>query len=85
MLEEQAIQILQFDCTMFGSFTEGRKLAALCELNHVDVAPHHDCFIHAPLVASSPAGRIVGRSPIRNGIRFRRSSMRTRPRSRMAG
>ena len=26
---------------------------------HVDVAPHHDCFIHAPLVAASPAGRIV--------------------------
>ena len=59
MIEEQAIQILQFDCTMFGGFTEGRKLAALCELNHVDVAPHHDCFIHAPLVAGSPAGRIV--------------------------
>ena len=59
LLEEQAIQILQFDCTMFGGFTQGRKLAALCELNHVDVAPHHDCFIHAPLVASSPAGRIV--------------------------
>ena len=59
MLEEQAIQILQFDCTMFGGYTEGRKLAALCELNHVDVAPHHDCFIHAPLVAATPAGRIV--------------------------
>ena len=59
LLEEQAIQILQFDCTMFGGFTEGKKLAALCELNHVDVAPHHDCFIHASLVAASPAGRIV--------------------------
>ena len=59
MIEEHAIQILQFDCTMFGGFTEGRKLAALCELNHVDVAPHHDCFIHAPLVAGTPAGRIV--------------------------
>ena len=59
MIEEQAIQILQFDCPMFGGFTEGRKLAALCELNHVDVAPHHDCFIHAPLVAGTPAGRIV--------------------------
>ena len=59
LFEEQAVQILQFDCTMFGGFTEGRKLAALCELNHVDVAPHHDCFIHAPLVAASPAGRIV--------------------------
>lgn len=59
LLEEQAIQILQFDCTMFGGFTEGRKLAALCELNHVQVAPHHDCFIHAPLVASTPAGCIL--------------------------
>jgi len=59
LLEEHAIQILQFDCTMFGGFTMGRKLAALCELNHVAVAPHHDCFIHAPLVASTPAGLIV--------------------------
>ena len=59
LLEEQAIQILQFDCTMFGRFTEGRKMAALCELNHVQVAPHHDCFIHAHIVASSPAGCIV--------------------------
>jgi D-galactarolactone cycloisomerase len=59
LLEEQAIQILQFDCTMSGGFTEGRKLAALCELNHVQVAPHHDCFIHAQLVAATPAGCIV--------------------------
>ncbi len=59
LLEEQAIQILQFDCTMFGGFTEGRKMAALCELNHVQVTPHHDCFIHAQLVASTPAGCFV--------------------------
>jgi D-galactarolactone cycloisomerase len=59
LLEEQAIQILQFDCTMMGGFTEGRKLAALCELNHVQVAPHHDCFLHAHIVAASPAGCIV--------------------------
>jgi D-galactarolactone cycloisomerase len=59
MLEEQAIRILQFDCTMMGGFTEGRKLAALCEMNHVEVAPHHDCFIHAHIVAASPAGCIV--------------------------
>jgi L-alanine-DL-glutamate epimerase-like enolase superfamily enzyme len=44
---------------MFGGFTHGRKLAALCEMNHVQIAPHHDCFIHAPLVASSPSGFIV--------------------------
>merc|ERR1711924_224713 len=48
-----------FDVTMYGGFTEGRKLMGLCELNHVRVAPHHDCFIHAHLVASSPAGLIV--------------------------
>ena len=59
LLEEQAIQILQFDCTMMGGFTEGRKLSALCELNHVQIAPHHDCFIHAHIVAASPAGCIV--------------------------
>ncbi|WP_299849403.1 mandelate racemase/muconate lactonizing enzyme family protein [uncultured Roseovarius sp.] len=59
MLEEQAIQILQFDVTMFGGFTEGRKMAAMCELHHVEVTPHHDCFIHAPLVASTPAGCFV--------------------------
>jgi L-alanine-DL-glutamate epimerase-like enolase superfamily enzyme len=59
ILEEQAIRILQFDCTMMGGFTEGRKLAALCELNHVQVAPHHDCFIHGHIVGASPAGCIV--------------------------
>ncbi len=36
-----------------------KKLSALCEINHLDIAPHHDCYIHAPLVASSPSGRIV--------------------------
>ena len=59
LLEEGAIEILQFDCTMMGGFTEGRKLAALCEFNNVQVAPHHDCFIHAHIVAASPAGCIV--------------------------
>ena len=59
LLEEQAIQILQFDCTRMGGFTMGRKLSALSELNHVAVAPHHDCFLHAHIVAGSPAGLIV--------------------------
>lgn len=59
LIEEQAIRILQFDCTMMGGFTEGRKLTALAELNDVQVAPHHDCFVHAHIVASSPAGCIV--------------------------
>ncbi|MCP4333081.1 MAG: hypothetical protein GY785_10540 [Gammaproteobacteria bacterium] len=59
LLEEQAIQILQFDCTRMGGFTMGRKLVALAELSHVDAAPHQDCFIHAHIVAASPAGLIV--------------------------
>ncbi len=59
LLEEQAIRVLQFDCTRMGGFTMGRKLAALAELNHIEVAPHHDCFLHAHIVASSPAGLIV--------------------------
>mmetsp|Transcript_20855 Transcript_20855/g.47037 ORF Transcript_20855/g.47037 Transcript_20855/m.47037 type:complete len:207 (+) Transcript_20855:830-1450(+) len=58
-LEEQALSILQFDVTMYGGFTEGRKLAALAELNHVKIAPHHDCFLHAHLVAGSRAGLVV--------------------------
>ncbi len=59
LIEERAVDIMQFDCTMMGGFTAGRKLAALCELNDVQVAPHHDCFIHAHIVAASPAGCIV--------------------------
>lgn len=62
-IDERAISVLQFDVTMMGGFTEGRKLAALCELNHVDVAPHHDAFIHAHVVAGSPAGLIVESFP----------------------
>ena len=59
LLEEQAIDIVQFDCTRMGGFTMGRKLTALAELNHVEIAPHHDCFIHAHIVAASPVGCIV--------------------------
>lgn len=62
-IDERAISVLQFDVTMMGGFTEGRKLSALCEVNHVDVAPHHDAFIHAHIVAGSPAGLIVESFP----------------------
>ncbi len=59
LIEEGAVRVLQFDCSRMGGFTMGRKLSALAELNHVQVAPHHDCFIHAHIVAASPAGFIV--------------------------
>jgi hypothetical protein len=29
---------------MTGGYTALRKLAALCELNQVHLAPYHDCF-----------------------------------------
>lgn len=59
LLEEGGVEVAQFDCTRMGGFTMGRKLAALAELNHVEVAPHHDCFLHAHVVAASPAGLVV--------------------------
>ena len=59
LIEDHAIQILQADSTMSGGYTALRKLSALCELNLIHLAPHHDCFLHAPLVASSPAGLIL--------------------------
>ena len=62
-LDQRSIDILQFDVTMFGGITGGRKLSALCELNHVDVVPHHDPFIHAQIVAATPAGLMVESFP----------------------
>jgi L-alanine-DL-glutamate epimerase-like enolase superfamily enzyme len=59
LIEDHAIQVLQADSTMSGGYTTLRLLAALCELNRVHLAPHHDCFLHAPLVASSPAALIL--------------------------
>merc|ERR1712217_884470 len=58
-IEENGISILQFDVTMYGGFTQGRKLAALSELNYVKIAPHHDCFIHSHLVAGTRNGLVV--------------------------
>ena len=60
-------------------------MAALCELNHVQVTPHHDCFIHAQLVASTPAGGFVEPLPTRSVIRCRRNCLKIRPRLPMAG
>src|SRR5262249_61299992 len=58
-----ALEQLEFDRSRMGGFTEGRKLAALFDLNHVKIAPPHDCFVHAHIVASSPAGYIVESFP----------------------
>jgi L-alanine-DL-glutamate epimerase-like enolase superfamily enzyme len=52
LIEDHAIQILQADSTMSGGYTALKKLAALCELNQVHLAPHHDCFLHAPRIVA---------------------------------
>ncbi len=67
---------------MMGGYTEGRKLSALCELNHVQVAPHHDCFIHATSWPRAPRAASSSRSPTPSATRSRPSSSRTRRRSR---
>ena len=36
-----------------------RGLGDVYKRQHIDIAPHHDCYLHAPLVASTPAGRIL--------------------------
>merc|ERR1712034_267518 len=59
LLEDNSVDILQFDMTMYGGFNEGKKPMNFWEPNPVEVAPHHDCFIYSHFVASSPAGLIV--------------------------
>src|SRR5205814_9994793 len=50
---------VQLGGTVRGAFTEGPALAAFCEMNHVQVAPHHACCIHAHLAAARRARCIV--------------------------
>jgi len=55
-----------------------RKLAALCALNHVDVAPHHDClFMHPWLPLHRPDG-LSSRLPTWNTIHCWLNYSRTR-------
>lgn len=59
LLEQRAIDIMQFDGTKNGGITEWRKIAGMCSMYHVDVAPHHDPQIHGHIVASIPNGLTV--------------------------
>jgi L-alanine-DL-glutamate epimerase-like enolase superfamily enzyme len=56
LLEQRAIDVMQFDGTKNGGITEWRKIASMY---HVDVAPHHDPQIHGHIVASIPNGLTV--------------------------
>jgi L-alanine-DL-glutamate epimerase-like enolase superfamily enzyme len=59
LIEQRAIDIMQFDGTRNGGITEWRKIAGMCSMYHVDIAPHHDPQIHGHLVAASPNGLTV--------------------------
>ena len=59
LIEQRAVDILQFDGTKNGGITEWRKIAGMCSMYHVDIAPHHDPQIHGHLVAASPNGLTV--------------------------
>ncbi len=59
LIEQRAIDVMQFDATKNGGITEWRKIAGMCSMYHVHVAPHHDPQIHGHLVAASPNGLTV--------------------------
>ena len=59
LLEQRAIDVMQFDGTKNGGITEWRKIAGMCSMYHVDVAPHHDPQIHGHIVAAIPNGLTV--------------------------
>jgi D-galactarolactone cycloisomerase len=59
LIEQRAIDILQFDGTRNGGITEWRNIAGMCSMYHVAIAPHHDPQIHGHLVAASPNGLTV--------------------------
>jgi D-galactarolactone cycloisomerase len=59
LIEQRAIDVLQFDGTRNGGITEWRKIAGMCSMYHVDIAPHHDPQIHGHLVAAFPNGLTV--------------------------
>lgn len=57
------IKVMQFDCTRTAGITECLKVAAMCAVHNVRLAPHHDPQIHGHLVAALPVGEILETFP----------------------
>ena len=57
------IKVMQFDCTRSSGITECLKVASLCAMQNVRLAPHHDPQIHGHLVAALPVGEILETFP----------------------
>lgn len=59
LVVQGGISICNFDVTKAGGITDGRKIAALLEVFHVEFSPHHAAHVQACLAAAVPNGRSV--------------------------
>ncbi|MBT3351195.1 MAG: mandelate racemase/muconate lactonizing enzyme family protein [Nitrospinaceae bacterium] len=58
LIDDNSVDIIQFDATKFEGVTGSRKIMTAAELAHIQFMPHHDPQIHAHCIAASPAGYI---------------------------
>jgi L-alanine-DL-glutamate epimerase-like enolase superfamily enzyme len=63
LINRSGIRVMQFDCTRSGGITECLKVAGLCAMQNVRLAPHHDPQVHGHLAAGLPVGEIVETFP----------------------
>ena len=63
LINRGGVKVMQFDSTRNSGVTECLKIAAMCSMNHVRLAPHHDPQVHGHLVAGLEVGEIVETFP----------------------
>ena len=63
LINRGGIKIMQFDCTRSCGITGCLKVAGLCAMQNVRLAPHHDPQVHGHLVAGLSVGEIVETFP----------------------
>ena len=63
LIDRGGVKVMQFDCTRNSGITECLKIAGMCAMNNVRLAPHHDPQVHGHLVAGLEVGEIVETFP----------------------
>ncbi len=63
LITRGGVKVMQFDCTRAAGITECLKVAGMCAMQNVRLAPHHDPQVHGHLVAGLPVGEIVETFP----------------------
>ncbi len=63
LINRGGVKVMQFDCTRNSGITECLKIAGMCAMNNVRLAPHHDPQVHGHLVAGVEVGEIVETFP----------------------